>query len=83
MAQKVIYSGIILFAMALTPFTGVTAPSTQAAEAPEAQQAPVSPPEEELLPPGTGFRAPEMDLSHLTGQKMPEEALLQLCARDG
>jgi C1A family cysteine protease len=80
---KVIYSSIILFAIALMAFTGVTAPSTQAAEAPEAQQAPMSPRQEELLPPGTGFRAPEMDLSYLTGQKMPEESLLQLSARDG
>jgi len=80
---KVTYTIIILLAIALMPFMGVTAPSTQAAEPPQAQEAPMLPPREEPLPPGTGFRAPEMDLSHLTGQRMPEESLVQLPGRDG
>jgi len=80
---KVTYTIIVLFAIALMPFMGVTAPSTQAAEPPQAQEAPMLPPREEPLPPGTGFRPPELDLSHLTGQRMPEEFLVQLPGRDG
>ena len=39
---------------------------------PVLQEGPTRPPPLEPLPPRTGHRSPEMDLSHLTGQRMPE-----------
>ncbi|RLC63696.1 MAG: hypothetical protein DRI80_03270 [Chloroflexota bacterium] len=44
---------------------------------PEPQMAPLRARALEPLPPGTGFIPPPMDLSHLTGQKMPKGAVPQ------
>ncbi len=41
-------------------------------QGPVLQQGPTRPPPLEPLPPRTGHISPEMDLSHLTGQRMPE-----------
>jgi C1A family cysteine protease len=41
-------------------------------EAPAMRMAPQRPPTRESLPRGRGFIPPSMDLSHLTGQQMPE-----------
>jgi C1A family cysteine protease len=68
---------IILFAVALMPLAGIGDLSVQAAKPLQSQEAPRLPPLEQPLPPGTGFKPPEMDLSHLTGQEMPEEFLAQ------
>ena len=47
--------------------------STVHAQEPELQEAPTRPPPLEPPPPGTGFIPPPLDLSHLTGQRMPEK----------
>jgi C1A family cysteine protease len=70
---KIICSLVILFAVALMPLADIGDSSVQADELLQSQEAPRLPPSEQPLPPGTGFRPPEMDLSHLTGQKMPEK----------
>jgi len=74
---KITCSLVILFTIAVMPLAGIGDSSAQAAERLERQEAPRRPPPEEPLPPRTGFRPPEMDLSHLTGQRAPDEFLAQ------
>jgi C1A family cysteine protease len=51
--------------------------STVQAQGPELREAPKRAMTQEPLAPGTGFVAPSLDLSHLTGQSMPRKALPQ------
>jgi len=69
--------GIIVLFIAVMPMSGNL--PAQAAEPPVPQEAPRLPPPQQ--PPlvidghGTGFIAPAMDLSHITGQRMPDGSL--------
>jgi len=68
---------IILLLIAVMPFSDNL--PAQAAEPPVPQEAPRLPPPQQPPPVidghGTGFIAPTMDLSHITGQRMPDGSL--------
>jgi C1A family cysteine protease len=70
---------LVLALLLLMPVTGLSQEPGQSLSTP--LQAPRRLLSTEEFPPGTGFRPPEMDLSHLTGQRLPaESAPLQLPA---
>jgi len=70
--------GVIVLLIAVMPVSDNLL--VQAAEPPEPQEAPRLPPPEEPPPVinghGTGFIPPAMDLSHITGQRMPDGSLV-------
>ena len=76
--------GIIVLLMAVMPIGVPVSDSipAQAAEPPPPvpQEIPKLPPPQEPLPVidghGTGARAPEMDLSYITGQRMPDGSMV-------
>ena len=69
--------GVIVLFIAVMPVSGNL--PAQAAEPPVPQEAPRLPPPQQPSPVidghGTGFIAPTMDLSHITGQRMPDGSL--------
>jgi C1A family cysteine protease len=70
---------LVLVLLLVIPATGFSQEPGQ--PPPPLREAPKRPLSTEELPPGTGFRPPEMDLSHLTGQQLPAENVpLQLPA---
>jgi C1A family cysteine protease len=73
---QIVCSLLIFLTIVTMCLGGAGCSSDQAAEPLGKYEAPRRPPSEEPLPPNTGFREPEMDLSHLTGQTMPERLLV-------
>jgi C1A family cysteine protease len=73
---QLVCSLLIFFTIVAMCLGGAGCSSDQAAEPSGWHEAPRRPPSEEPLPPNTGLLARETDLSHLTGQKMPERLLV-------
>jgi len=72
--------GIIVFLMAVMPVSDSLPAQAAEPPVPVPQEAPRLPPPPEPPPVidghGTGFIAPTMDLSHITGQRMPDGSLV-------
>ncbi len=67
----VVIAGLAVVVAGASPLDPATPPPPQGgAKVSEPQFAPLRPGSLDELPPGTGYRPPQMDLSHLNGQKL-------------
>jgi len=66
-ASRIVLASLVCLAL----LAAFSTSGAQAPTPPEPQMAPLRPGALEPPPPGTGYIPPPMDLSHLTGQKMP------------